>query len=205
MLDALKYIYSKGIKFVLLRPSFRGCSIQKSSKVNLNSLLVNVTMGKYSYIGYDCSVTNAKIGSFCSISNNCVIGAPSHPVNWVSTSPVFIRGRNILGKNFSTHEFENNETTCIGNDVWIGTNCLIRSGITIGDGAIIGMGSVVTKDVPPYEIWAGNPAKLIKKRFDDDTIHDLLNIEWWYWSDNKISEEAMRFNDTRLFLIGHTD
>jgi acetyltransferase-like isoleucine patch superfamily enzyme len=200
MFSKLRYLYSKGIKFVLQRPSFRGCRIDKTAKVNLNSLLVNTTMSRYSYIGYDCMVTNTTIGGFCSISNNCVIGAPGHPVDWVSSSPVFVGGRNFLRKNFSTHEFNDNEITIIGNDVWVGTNCLIRKGVTIGDGSIIGMGSIVTKDIPPYEIWGGNPARLIKKRFDDTIIQKLLNVRWWEWSDEKISDEAKTFNDLNSVL-----
>ena len=73
----------------------------------------------------------------------------------------------------------------IGNDVWIGLNTTILSGISIGDGAIIGAESLVTKNVGPYEIWGGNPAKFIKKRFDDDTIQKLLEIKWWDWEDRK--------------------
>lgn len=195
MLNKLKYLCSKGIKYVLCRPSLRDCNIEKTAKVNLNCLLVNTSMGRYSYIGYDCMVTNTTIGSFCSISNKCVIGAPDHPINWVSTSPVFIEGNNFLRKNFSKHKFKDNEATTIGNDVWIGTSCLIKEGVTIGDGAIIGMGSIVTKNIPAYEIWAGNPARLIKKRFDDTVVQKLLNIKWWEWPEMKIIDEAKRFND----------
>jgi len=76
----------------------------------------------------------------------------------------------------------------IGNDVWIGRETLILSGVTIGDGAVIGARAVVTKDVEPYSIVAGNPARLIRKRFDDKTIHRLLEIRWWDWPPEKINE-----------------
>ncbi len=131
---------------------------------------------KYSYIGNYCTVINSEIGKFCSIADNCIIGGANHPIGWVSTSPVFHQGKNVLRKNFSALEFVTTTRTFIGNDVWIGSNCLIKSGIKISDGAVIGMGSVVTKNVGPYEIWAGNPAKMIKGRFADSIIDDLLAI-----------------------------
>ena len=76
----------------------------------------------------------------------------------------------------------------IGNDVWIGTETIIMSGVIIGDGAVIGARAVVTKNVPPYTIVAGNPAKVVKRRFDDETIQRLLDVKWWSWSDLKIKE-----------------
>jgi len=91
----------------------------------------------------------------------------------VSSSPAFHRGRNVLGKNFAHHPPEGALDTYIGNDVWIGSNCLVKSGVRIGDGAVLGMGSVLTKDVGDYEVWAGNPAKIIRRRFDVETASDL--------------------------------
>ena len=76
---------------------------------------------------------------------------------------------------------------------------MIKAGLTIGDGAIIGMGSVVTKDVGPYEIWAGNPAKMIRKRFDIDKINKMLEIKWWNWEDEEIEKYAKTFNDIDEF------
>ena len=101
--------------------------------------------------------------------------------------------------NFSNNDYNPYKETVIGNDVWIGTHCLIKSGVTIADGAVIGMGSVVTKDVGPYEIWAGNPAKLIRKRFDDETIDKLLKSQWWNWDDRKIQKCADSFNSVESF------
>ncbi|RUX91838.1 CatB-related O-acetyltransferase [Mesorhizobium sp. M7D.F.Ca.US.004.03.1.1] len=86
-----------------------------------------------------------------------------------------------------------NGPTEIGNDVWIGRRAIIMPGITIGDGAVVGAGSIVTKDVAPYAIVAGNPAKLIRNRFTDDQIARLLAIRWWEWSDEKIIAEQPRF------------
>ena len=88
----------------------------------------------------------------------------------------------------------------MGNDVWIGEGCKVKAGIRIDNGAILGMGSVLTKDVGPYEIWAGNPARFIRKRFDDKTIEKLVESEWWEWEDTKIKEYAKYFNDPDQFI-----
>lgn len=157
-------------------------------------------IGKYSYIGNNSFVSDTDIGNFTSISTDCYIGGTSHPTNWVSTSPVFHKWRNIMKKNFAHHEFEIFKRSNIGNDVWIGNRVMIKAGVTIGDGAIIGMGSVVTKDIGSYEIWAGNPAKFIRKRFTDETIQIIANSEWWLWDDTKILHNANLFNNTERFI-----
>lgn len=156
-------------------------------------------IGKYSYIGNNSFVTDTEIGNFTSISTDCYIGGTKHPINWVSTSPVFHKWKNIMKKNFAMHEFNIFEKTRIGNDVWIGNRVMIKAGVTIGNGSIVGMGSVVTKDIGEYEIWAGNPAKFIRKRFEDEKIKILKESEWWNWDDKKIKEYSGKFNDFSKF------
>lgn len=119
------------------------------------SHVVNSSLDEYSYIGNYCTIIGASIGKFCSIADNCIIGGAQHPYEWVSTSPVFIKGKNCMNVNLGNNEFNDERKTFIGNDVWIGNNCLIKGGVMVGDGAVIGMGAVVTKDVGAYEIWAG--------------------------------------------------
>lgn len=150
-------------------------------------------IGKYSYIGNNSFVSDTDIGSFTSISTDCYIGGTSHPTDWVSTSPVFHKWENIMKKNFARHEFEIFKRTTIGNDVWIGNRVMIKAGVKISDGAVVGMGSIVTKDIGPYEIWAGNPARLIRKRFDDETIDAFEKMKWWKWDDNTIEKYADKF------------
>lgn len=150
-------------------------------------------IGKYSYIGNNSFVSDTNIGNFTSISTDCYIGGTSHPTDWVSTSPVFHKWENIMKKNFARHEFEIFKRTTIGNDVWIGNRVMIKAGVKIGDGAVVGMGAIVTKDIGPYEIWAGNPARLIRKRFDDETIDAFEKMKWWEWDDNKIEKYAEKF------------
>jgi acetyltransferase-like isoleucine patch superfamily enzyme len=194
MLSYFEYLVSKIIKKLHLR-AIKNCKIHKTSKVCSGSHLVNVTIGKHSDVGYDCSIVNSEIGAFCSMGANIVIGGANHTVDWASTSPVFNENKDHLTKKFSRHEFNLEHNTYIGNDVWIGNCVLIKSNVTIGDGVVIGMGSIVTKDIPPYEIWAGNPAKLIKRRFNSDIANELLDMKWWEWEDTKILKYGPYFND----------
>lgn len=195
----LAYFWSK-MMLRLRGKSIRGSQIDRKAMVNYGSNIVNSTMGRYSYCGYDCWIIEADIGSFCSISNNVRIGGPSHPIDWVSTSPVFHSGKNMFGMHFSEHEYQPFSRTCIGNDVWIGECSLIKAGVKIGDGAVIGMGSVVTKDVCPYEIWAGNPARFVRKRFSDDVIDRLEKSKWYENDEKRIKELANEITSPSVFL-----
>lgn len=158
------------------------------------------SLGRFSYVGRNSLIQNTKIGSFCSISELCNIGMPSHSISGVSSSPVFFEGKNVLEKNFSEFEHRACSETEIGSDVWLGAGVSIKSGLKIGHGAVVGSGAVVTHDVPPYEIWGGNPARCIKKRFDEETIEKLLKTEWWKLSDDKLQEYSKFFNDPAQFL-----
>ena len=195
----ISYYLAKLIKYLHL-PAIKKSTLDVTSRVAPASSVVNTNMSKYSYIGNYCTVLDVEIGSFCSIADNVIIGGASHPISWVSTSPVFHHGKNIMNKNFSNHTFQITKRTIIKNDVWIGSNCLIKSGVTIEDGAVIGMGSVLTTNVGPYEIWGGNPAKLIRKRFDDKVIESLLQIKWWDWDDDKLLNNKEFMNNISYFI-----
>ncbi len=200
MSKGLKFYLSKALRKFLNPPAIRDSKLDKTVAVWNNSSIDTSTIDKYTYISDHTLISSATIGAYNSISSYCQIGGAGHPLDFVSTSPVFTTGRNAMGHHFAKHEFDPYKQTVIGNDVWIGTHCLIKSGVKIADGAVIGMGSVVTKDVGPYEIWAGNPAKLIRKRFDDDTIARLLEIKWWTWSDDKVKQFAEYFDEpSKLF------
>ena len=175
------------------RPSFLNCHIHKTAKVDSKCALTAVTLGRYTYVGSGTDITDTTVGSFCSIAGGCQIGGGEHPLHTVSTSPAFLRGRNILRKNFSDIAYEAAKPVTIGNDVWIGANAYIRGGVTIGSGAVIGAHAVVTKDVRPYEIVAGCPAKPLRRRFDDETVGKLLALGWWDWTDEKLQEMGKYF------------
>ncbi|TIP49654.1 MAG: CatB-related O-acetyltransferase [Mesorhizobium sp.] len=124
------------------------------------------------------------IGAYCSIAAGVLfIAAGEHPMSLVSTYP-FAGADRDLTKGPIT----------VGNDVWIGSRAIVLSGVTIGHGAVVGAGSVVTKDVPPYGIVAGNPAKLIRYRFEPETIAALLGIRWWDWPDSQIEAAMPEFH-----------
>lgn len=173
---------------------FRGITLDK--QVNNPNLVV----GRFSYYsGYyhghsfeDCAryllpddgADKLIIGSFCSIGSGAAFimaGNQGHRNEWISTFPFFWMP--------DVPEFEGAENgylpagdTIIGNDVWIGSEAVIMPGITVGDGAVIGTRSLVTKDVEPYTIVGGNPARMIRKRFDERQIAMLLEMKWWEWS-----------------------
>jgi acetyltransferase-like isoleucine patch superfamily enzyme len=175
-------------------------SIDKSSKIEQGSTIVNSTFDRHSFCGYDCTIINCDVGAFCSIANQVSIGASRHPMEFVSTSPVFLSHKDSVKMKFSRHEYSVKLRTVIESDVWIGEKALIKAGVRIGVGAVIGMGSVVTKDVKPYSIVAGNPARIIRKRFDDYTINALLALKWWTLPDSRLNEIALYFNDVPKLL-----
>lgn len=130
------------------------------------------------------------IGKFCSIACGAkfIFNSANHKLSSLSTYPfpIFFEEWGLDIKDVST-TWDNKGNIVIGNDVWIGYEAVIMAGVTIGDGAIIGTRALVTKDVPPYTIVGGLPAKPIRKRFDDETISALLKIKWWNWSTDKIA------------------
>jgi chloramphenicol O-acetyltransferase type B len=130
------------------------------------------------------------IGKFCSIATGVQFmmgGTQGHNYNWIASYPLDAFDDDFDGyTNTPPKAYQRKGNTVIGNDVWIGAQSLIMPGIHIADGAVIGARAVVTKNVGPYEIWAGNPAKLIKKRFSDEDIQKLLEIKWWDWDTAKI-------------------
>ena len=174
--------------------------VPRSSKVESGSTLFSTRFGKHSFCGYDCTFIKTTVGSFCSIANNVVVGGARHPIEYVSTSPVFLAHKESIKKKFSRHEYRWEPSTTIGHDVWIGEGVLIKGGVTIGIGAVIGMGSVVTRDVPPYAIYAGNPARLIRYRFAPPIVEGLLRSRWWELSEDQLSLAAEHFTDPEAFL-----
>lgn len=142
-------------------------------------------LGAFSHInGRGCLIQNATIGRYCAIATNVKIGNGEHPTNWLSINSCqfvknFRKYEQILEKPIQIKEFQPYNHTFIGNDVWIGTNVFIKDGVTIGDGAIIGANSAVTKNVEPYAIVGGAPAKLIRYRFKPEIIEKLQKLKWW--------------------------
>ena len=164
-------------------------------------------VGENSYI-HDC-----KIGRFCSIASNCHIGLGDHSLHMVSTSPLFYSAHSLLPEHFLTENIplpeqvigDTKYKVIIGNDVWMGYNVCVKEGVTIGDGAIIGAKSLVTRDIPPYAVAVGTPAKVIKYRFTPEQIQKLLTIKWWDQDLAWIKENIHAFEDVDAFLAATSD
>ncbi len=157
-----------------------------------------IEIGKYSY-GYNLSriAKGTKIGSFCSIAFGVSIGLMNHPIENVSSHPFLY----YKSRGFVEHDIElPHKSVIIEDDVWIGTNAIILPGVTIGQGAVIGAGAVVTKDVSPYAIVAGVPARLIRYRFNEAVAARLYQIKWADWDDQKIKSHLNLFYDPVIFL-----
>ncbi|RYX87269.1 CatB-related O-acetyltransferase [bacterium] len=151
----------------------------------------NSNIGKYTYLAGNNRIFNTTIGAFCSIAENVCIGHAEHPYNHFSTSPVFYKSDNAFNTTkLFQQEINEFAATTIGHDVWIGYNAYIRAGITIGNGCIIGAGAVVTKNIAPYTIVGGVPAKKIKDRFDAEKIKQLEQDQWWNLNDEALVQYA---------------
>lgn len=155
--------------------------ICENTIIERRNMVFNSKIGAYCSIGVNGMIRYASIGKYCSISWNCSIGGNEHLIHRLTTS--FFPFDKIYGIVGET-DFKEIEGTCstpvkIGNDVWVAAGVQVLRGVTVGDGSILGGGTIVTKDVPPYEIWAGVPAKKIGQRFSDEIISDLMELRWW--------------------------
>ncbi len=138
----------------------------------------DLTIGSHTYVGYGCFLS-ANIGRYCSIANNVTIGPGEHPLHFPSTSAVFFE-----------KSFDLKALKChVSSDVWIGSGAIILRGVTLGTGSVIGANAVVTKDVEPYSIVVGSPARVIRFRFSPDKIAILLESKWWLLN----PEQAFKF------------
>lgn len=181
------------------------------NKINRNSTIDNCDIGFATYMGENCQFTNTLIGKYCSIANNVKTIIGTHPTNtFVSTHPAFFSIRKQAGFTYvKTQKFDeikyinekDNVSVIIGNDVWIGENVIILGGIEIGDGAIIGAGSIVTNDIEPYSINVGVPVKKIKSRFEESEIKFLKQLKWWNKSEKWIIEHVEEFEDIKKMKV----
>jgi len=152
--------------------------------LHANVSIIKCKINDYVYVAKGAKISRATIGKFCSIGPDVKVGLGIHPTDYFTTFPAFYSTQKQCQVSFTDKDhYKELSETLIGNDVWIGENATILSDISIGDGAIVAAGAVVTKDVEPYTIVGGVPAKLIKYRFDENKRKELLSLKWW---DNEI-------------------
>jgi acetyltransferase-like isoleucine patch superfamily enzyme len=158
---------------------------------NKKYIIGDCTYGK-PIVLFENAETNLTIGKYCSIADNVTIFlGGNHRLDWLSTYPFnVLKLKYPLAKNIIGHP-ETKGDVIIGNDVWIGNGVTILSGVTIGDGAVLAAKSVITKNVKPYEVWGGNPAKLMKNRFNKETTIKLLELKWWDWDEERVARNVM--------------
>lgn len=185
----------------------KNTSFEGENVINKNTYFKG-SMGYGTYIGAGCSI-DASIGRFCSIGSNVKTVNGVHPTDqFVSTHPAFFSTAMQAGFTFTNKQLfqeykyanEKHQAVSIGNDVWIGENVLLLAGVNIGDGAVIATGAVVSKNVQPYTIVGGIPAKVLRMRFDESTISRLLKFKWWDKSIPWISEHSPYFRDIEVFI-----
>lgn len=155
--------------------------LRGNSKVGRDSYLYNVNYGEYSYNSIRVTLINCTIGKFCSIAQGVSVGLGMHPINkFVSTHPAFYSIHKQCGISFTQKQkFEETGYVEIGHDVWIGVNSVISDNVRIGNGAVIAANSFVNSNIPDYAIAGGNPAKVIKFRFNEEQIDFLNKLKWW--------------------------
>ena len=203
ILGILKNLFNPGVS--LLVKIDNGSRISRKAKVYDHVQVTNSSMGCYSYIGRNSRLIHSEVGKFCSIGGQCAIGMGTHTLDKLSTSPLFTEKNNG-----TTHSWVKTSTvrpfriTRIGNDVWIGQRVMVMGGIKVGDGAVVGAGAIVTKDVPPYAIVAGVPARIIRYRFSQEIIDRLEELQWWNLPENKLRENIHLFQ-TQSFSMESLD
>lgn len=157
------------------------CDFSNNVIINRRSYINDSYIGSFSYAGINTTMNFVKMGNFCSLARNVDIGGFDHDYKKFTTMPEF-RLKQLLNGGGKIPKVDKHEDYCkIGNDVWIAAGAIVLHKVKIGDGAVVGAGAVVTKDVPPYAIVAGVPAKIIGYRFEKPIIEELLKICWWNW------------------------
>ena len=166
--------------------------LERHVQINRRNIIDGVTIGQYSYTGANTTLKSATVGTFCSLSWNISATGNYHDCLKLTAHPI----AQLVSFGFVDESEEHDKRIIhIGNDVWIGANACIMPGVTVGDGAVIGAGAIVTKDVPPFAVVAGNPAKVIKYRFSDEQITALLKVRWWDWSEKLFKKHIGLFKD----------
>ncbi len=168
--------------------------------IGSNVKLLNSTLGDHSYLNSNTLIQKTTIGKYTSIGSDVKCGLGKHPTDLVSTHPAFYSNNKEYLTYSDKNYFEEYQNIEIGNDVWIGINAVIMGGVKIGDGAIVAAGSIITKDVEPYSIVGGVPAKHIKFRIPENLIDKIKETRWWDKDEEWMAKNFMFFHKPTEFL-----
>jgi len=169
--------------------SVRDCQLGAYTEVGARTILLEVAMADYSYVVNDAQITYTTIGKFCSIAAMTRINPGNHPMHRASQAHFTYRAGSYFPGESDDAEFfawRRGHHVHIGHDVWIGHGAIVLPGRNIGTGAVIAAGAIVTKDVPAYTIVAGNPARIVRRRFSEDVAGRLASLAWWDWDHDKL-------------------
>ncbi|MBP0439183.1 DapH/DapD/GlmU-related protein [Tianweitania sediminis] len=185
------------LRFIPDEPRFhqsvelKGCKLGRHVVIAERVILRDVQVGDYSYFERHSEAAHASIGKFCSIASNVRINALAHPIERITSHKISYRPNEFfrfLGVDQAVREARAAAHVTIGHDVWIGHGAVILPGLTVGSGAVIGANAVVTRPVEPYTIVAGNPARVIRPRFEPEIADRLGRLGWWDWPKEKLFE-----------------
>jgi phosphonate metabolism protein (transferase hexapeptide repeat family) len=172
------------------------CALGAYTEVGARTHLLEVELADYSYVVNDSQLTYTTVGKFCSIAAMTRINPGNHPMHRASQSHFTYRASAYFPGEADDADFfawRRSHRVSIGNDVWIGHAAIVLPGRSVGDGAVVAAGAVVTKDVAPYAIVAGNPARVIRQRFPDAVAERLVRLAWWNWSHEQLRQALPDF------------
>ncbi|PLY10146.1 MAG: acetyltransferase [Arcobacter sp.] len=182
--------------------TIKDCSFGEYIEIASNNNIQDTVIDDYSYTSEHCQIIHSTIKKFVNIASYVRLNPSQHPMSWASQHHMQYR-KEMFGFGIDDESFfdwRKERRVEVGNDVWIGHNVVIMGDVTVGDGAGIGSSSVVTKDIPPFAIVVGNPARIIRYRFDEKTIEALKTIAWWDWDYEKIKNSIDDFKSIELFI-----
>lgn len=171
-------------------------TFEEYNEIGIYNFIENTDFGRFSYTGQFCFIQNTKVGRYVNIAASVRIGPTDHPMERPTLHHFTYRPQMYsfdIEQEKEWFDHRASRVTTIGHDTWIGHGAIILPEITIGNGAVVGSGAIVTKDVPPYAIVVGVPAKIVRYRFDDETIDRLQKLKWWDWEIDKIKENYSDF------------